>query len=367
MGKKVEVDLDSLGGDAEADEIFTDLAGGHDPLEREGGASGKDKTSKDEQPEDDFTDLRSNMFEEEDRDEDEDGEDEPAEIVAEIEAPAEIEEKDDPRDLELRQEKLRVIALEAGQLEEREFNIKAKKTEAEGVLTKIKDRLIKAKEDGDVNAEFAAQEDWAKARDVISQADRLLIDIESKRPELIQRINAIGFDSKTNSFIRQTKTPSAASAGAAPSKLATAFINKNAWYNDPKFARKAALIREIDKDMADQISAKTLKLDKEKPEYFAELARRFNAVSPGLVKGLDGKMVATGTVQRGSTARGAGVRPSAGARVASEITNPADIKLNAEDKANMGRFGMDWSNPKHRNQYLLEKRAQAKQAPRRRA
>jgi hypothetical protein len=70
------------------------------------------------------------------------------------------------------------------------------------------------------------------------------------------------------------------------SKLAPAFFKANPWIYDPVYVNARNRLGEIDRALSNEG-----KLDKDKPEYFAELTRRFNREWPGLVRGLDGKLV----------------------------------------------------------------------------
>lgn len=336
---------------------------------------GKDKTDKEDMDvEEIFTDLHGNFEPETDDDakiletidddegepllDDEAGEGEGEETQqGDADGTANLEDDapgPDPREIENRQLKLENIGLQAQQLDDREAFAKGKKGDAERTLESSTAAIKAAKEAGDTDAEMKAQKDYLDARDTIAKSDQALSFIEGARRGLRGELDKIGFDPKTNSF---KEGPEPAARGTALPDTTKKFLAANKWFNDPRFKTSADLMRSLDNDLAAEKKLKVCST-----EYYAELTTRFNRVKPGLARGLDGKLVATGARQRGTGQGQSSVSPSSGAR-----QRPVDvkgIKLDRSDLENMRTFQMDTSDPKQRAAYLREKRADAQRATR---
>jgi hypothetical protein len=347
-GKNGDKDDDTL--DQEPEEVFTDLRGRPDPVD------------------DDEVDTLETIDDEE-IDEDEtpaDPEPEPEpEPDAETEA-APVVEPDtsaaEEHDLQLRAKDLEMAGLQAQMLDQQEAFAKRAKTDAEKALTTSTARLKTAKESGNTDDEIAVEQEILNHRDTIRDADTRLAQLEQGRGLIRRRLAEIGYDPQTKELARRTPAkdtadPNTARKTAAQpqgkfSKLGPQFLKANAWMADAKYADDALVLRALDKKLLSEG-----KLDMHTPAYFTELAARFNRVRPGLVKGLDGKLVATGSRERGNgSGKGAGVTPSATGGRGTASEEGAD-RLDNSDLRNMKRFGLDPNSKKHRAAYLREKKS----------
>jgi hypothetical protein len=286
-----------------------------------------------------------------------------AAAAAEEEEEEEVEDKPaaaavsdfDPKDVQ-------IVLLETRNLEAREERVKSDKARAESDLLAAKAELERAKEAGETKAEIAAMEKFADAKTAHGNAVNALENIEGEKRGLAGRardlIAKAPKNEKGEAILDGSHRAATveAPAKAKGSKLIPKFQEKNPWFSDAKYAAQAATLRGIDAGMAAE-----KKLNKNDPAYFDELGRRFNKVYPGLYKGLDGKVIATGQRQRGSgtpvpgSGGGGGGNGGGGER-------GGKVKITREDLVQMPKFGMDPSNMKHRAIWLTEKRAQERGA-----
>jgi hypothetical protein len=255
----------------------------------------------------------------------------------------------DPRDYQLLQR-------EAENVELRKNTALEAKQRNEAALVNARARHTKAIEDGDSAAVTQATEDMQAARNGLDNANHALVVITGQANELIARAKPIlekigkGVPVAERGTIKQQAQPEAGS------RLAPSWLKVNPWFNDPKHAADVAILRGIDQAMAIE-----RKLDKNKPEWFQEMAARFNRIRPGLARGLDGKPIATGQRTAGRTGRNSVMPNNTVNRSVSE-KNPKNIKLDAADLEQMRTFKMDPSNMDHRRAWLSEKRAAARSA-----
>lgn len=360
MAKKVQLDDDK----DDAEEIFTDLRGNPDPVEADAldqldtPRRKKSKVQPDNEGEadPDFDDeddadplqMDADGDEEDAEPADEDEGDEPG---AEADEPV-IEEPqgEDPRDLALRQRTLDLLEERAQRLIEQEGIAKNAITVGEKAMLTATARLKTAKEAGDTDAEIAAMGDWTEARDSITKAKDALTMIERGRNVVRGDLDKIGFDAKSGRLMERTAAPAASTKLTAN---ATKFLSVNSkWLKDPKHKAQADLLFAIDGALGADPKWKDKKND---PAYFAELGRRFNRDNPGMVRGVDGKLIASAQRQRGA---GASTTGSVGVhRDASGNARGGKIKFEESDKRSMTKFGLDPTKRAHRAAWLREKSA----------
>lgn len=332
--------------DEGVDEVFTDLHGKPDPDLGGDGANLDDDPMAAAEAEADAEGDDEGDAEPGEGEGDEPGEGEEGE-GAEGAEPAAINEPEDTaaRD-ELRTAKLETIAAKAQSLDHREESATEIKARADRLRVSATAALKKAKEAGDTDAELEALNDLDDAKRAIERHPSILQSIENDRVALRGDLQKIGWNGKGFDDPEPTRT---AAPKGKPSKLAPTFMAANKWISDPKHKADAGVLYALD-----QAITAEKKINKDTPEYFAELTKRFNRARPGLVRGLDGKLVATGTRERGT--RGS-VMPGVGARRA---VDPKTIKLDNSDITMMRQFGQDPQNKKHRENWLREKRALAR-------
>ncbi len=354
----------------DADEIFTDLHGNPDPVDDKDLSvldeddlgqvpeSGKKKAEVDPDllvdDEDEDEDAAAAAAAAAAADEDDEGEDE----EDEEEAPADVGQASDfdPKDVQ-------IVLLETRNLEGRENTEKANKDRATADIAAAEAAMLKAKEDGDSKADVAATKAFAAATVALDKAEAELRGIEDEKRALASRarelLNKAPKNEKGEAILdgshRAAPTRTEAPAKPKGSKLVPKFVEKNAWFSDPKYAAQAATLRGIDAGLAAE-----KKLNKNDPAYWEEMGRRFNKVYPGLYKGLDGKVVATGQRQRGSGTPVPG--SGGGGGNANTGGSGGKVKLTREDLTQMPKFGMDPNNMEHRKIWLTEKRAQERAA-----
>lgn len=342
--KKDELDLLADAGDDE--EEFTDLHGNVDEAE-----DADDEASIDGLDElDEALNLKDGDKagdEEEDGPEDEETDEETVDADPE---PTDVREPETGPSLETLNARLETISTKAQLLETHEKAAKQAKIDADAALPKLKERWKAAKEAGDADAEFNANEEMLKASNTIRDADQRLTQIETGKGLLRQQLDEIGYDPATKSF----RMPEGQVRRAVPSKLAPAFLKANPWIakaqSDPRYKPYVSVLGALDRALAAEG-----KLDKNKPEYFAELGRRFNATKPGLIRGLDGKLVATGSRQRGNGAGSTGGLASAGATRSTNGGDAGSNKMTEADKKQMTIYGFNPKDKNHRANWLREK------------
>lgn len=347
------------------EEVFTDLHGTPDP--DKGGADTDIDTLDNaliEQPANNKT-----LDEELEVVDDEPVEEAPAEPEAPAAEPtpepppakaAEPEEVEyDPKDAYL-------LASKGQNLSLRKSHATAAETAAKATLERAKNAYLAAKESGDSKGEVAAWEEFADAKVSLARVTDELQNLAGEENALRSEFNALAAkapkDAQGNPIWdkKVVKRAAAPAPSGQPSKLVPQFLKSNPWFNDPKSAAKATVLRGLDQELASEG-----KIDKDTPAYWAELGRRFNRVYPGVYKGLDGKPIATGERRRGAGAGDGSAVPSAaggGSGTAPRTPNdPKSIRLTNDDIVQMGKFGME-DTPANRRAWLTEKRAMAQGA-----
>jgi hypothetical protein len=264
---------------------------------------------------------------------------------------------------------VQVIIAESTNLELRENTTKEVLERAKKDAADAKEAMAAAMEAGDTKAHVAAAEKFADAKGAFQTATAKLENIGSEKANLAARAKAIIAKAPKNDkgeavvdkVVFKPTTNAAPAREAAPkgSKLLPKFLEQNTWFNDPKKAGLKAVLVGIDTAMAAE-----KKLDKNSPEWFAEMGKRFNKLHPGVYKGLDGKLIATGTRQRGA---GTGIPGSGGGGGGAQQQQGGKIRLTSEDVQQMRVFNLDPDDKAVRRAWLNEKIASAKAESRRAA
>lgn len=352
---KVQADEDDV------EETFTDLRGNTDssPADdadvladlADGKSRRKSKIQADpKEDEDDSDPLLMDEGDEEGEadpeDEEEDEEEADEGEGAEVEEPEVLGE--DPRDRAIRQSRLDFLEERSQRLADQERSAKGAKDGAVKTMEAATKALKAAKEAGNTDAEIEAQQAYLDARDTITRADSALGLIEQNRDVVRGELAKIGFDFKTAQLAditpRVTQT-------AKLSPTAKKFLDANTkWIKDPKFKAKADVMFALDREMGGEAKWRDKKTS---PEYFAELGRRFNRVSPGIIRGLDGKLIASGVRQRGVGASN-GAMGSAGVS-RQDPNRGGKVKFEETDKREMKKFGLDPGKKTHRVAWMREK------------
>ncbi len=344
------------------EEIFTDL---------EGQTEGKDPPAPRDRestliPQGDKEKVDDADLEVSDEDDDEDGDgaavidpaDEEEEEIPEVEETRHVAPVDviDPRDVQ-------ILALEAKGLETTKGTLTDALKRAEEDMVAAEAAMLVAKEAGDTKGDIAATKAYAAAMTAQNTAKARLENLGGEEQALIRKAQALMAKAPVNPEtgkrdIHYRAPATAAVEKPAGSKLAPKFIKQNAaWFNNSKYAKQRERLHQIDKGLEaeGQLNINT-------PEYFAELAKRFNREHPGLVKGLDGKAIATGQRRRQAGATipngggGSGTPPAGSGGSAAN-----KVKLTNADLDQMKTFGLDSDDKKVRAQWLIEKRALARQ------
>lgn len=362
MAKKVQTDDND-----DVEEIFTDLRGNPDPspsdadvlndLSAKPARKSKVQADAEDQADpDDDDDSDPLMMDDVDEGEDPDPSEAADEEDEEAPAEEEIEEPtgEDPRDLQLRKARLDLLEERAQRFAEQANTAKSIKEQAARTMESATARIKAAKEAGNTDDEMAAQKDYLDARENITRADSAIGMIENGRALLKADLDKIGFDFKTGQLVERTTERT-----AAPAKLtgnAAKFIEANKkWMNDPKFKTKSDLLFQLDRDMGNDPKWKGLKA---KPEYFEELGKRFNRVAPGVARGLDGKLIATGSRQRGTGASaGTGSTGVSRDTTGRPLKEAGKVRFEESDKREMQKFGLDPGRKTHRAAWLREKQS----------
>lgn len=363
----------------EDDEIFTDLAGNPD----NGGdaddvllttdSKGSKKDAEENGDDDDLAIVdEADGAEGDEGGDDEDGEEagESGEGDAEEQAAAEDDSEPEilfnPADVQL-------IISESEKLELREATAKEKVETAKRDVADAQAAMEKAMEDGETKAHSAAMNKFADAKIALQTANNTLEQITATKGELATRARAAIAKAPKNEkgeaiIDKIVFKPRAGKAAAGQgqkgsgSKLLNKFLEQNPWFSDAKFAGKKAVLMGLDADLAAE-----KKLDKNSPEYFAELGRRFNKVHPGLYKNLDGKLLATGERKRGAGPGIPGGGGGGGGGAQNDNQPAGKIRLTSEDVKQMRIFGLDPNSKEVRRNWLDEKIRAAKAEKRGRA
>ena len=341
------------------EEVFTDLSGNADPgttgdeaeaLEHAlvtEGAANIEIPDVDLEVVDD--DELSGPNDDEDEDEDEEEEGDEDEGDGEVVNGADF----DPKDVQL-------LVKDAELLDEREKAAKTAVDQATANIAAAKSAMKTAKEAGDTDADIASTEAFSKATVALERANDALTQVTSAKAGLKTRAQELFAkapkDAEGKPILDGSVRTRAAGAQKVekPSKLVPKFVELNPWFNNKKFAKQADKLKAIDRGLA----AERPDLDKNTPEYFTELGKRFNREYPGLYKNLDGKPMATGQRRRGNGTPIPGGASGGGGGGAGPV-DANQVKLTNSDLGLMRQFGMDPDNKDHRRNFLAEKRAQA--------
>jgi hypothetical protein len=277
------------------------------------------------------------------------GEEPAAEEAAPAAAQAEGEIIFDPKDVQ-------IVVGEANALDAREAVAKRDEERFKAERDRLNADLEAAQDAGDSKKVVRLTNDLA---DLVANQRQNAVDLQTiahQRADVKARANALlaraPRDAAGNPVVDQVvrAQTKAAPAQQQGSKLTPQFLQHNKWFTDPKYASKAAVLRALDRDLSAEG-----KLDKDTPEYFVELGKRFNRLHPGIIKTTDGRAIATGTRTRGNGS-GAAPVPSGTSGVQRQPVNPKEVKLDNADLREMRRFGMDPAIPAHRRQWLFDKR-----------
>lgn len=240
------------------------------------------------------------------------------------------------------QRDVQLIRQRADSLQSKEGYVASQKENAQRLLESAKAALKTAKEDGETDAEIAANEQFFQARQLLQTA-------EAAEKEIANQKEALKSDAK-KLLDRRREIDSGGGQPQQPrggSKLFPKWQSHNKWFDDPKHSAKRIALAGIDAALTAEG-----KLDKDTPKYFEELGRRFNKLYPGVYRTVDGKQVATGKRQRRP---GPGVPGSAGTK---NLKKKRSIRLEASDRDTMEKFGMDPQNKEHLRRFLAEKKSQ---------
>jgi hypothetical protein len=256
----------------------------------------------------------------------------------------------DPKDAQ-------ILAGQAQNLDAREATAKSNADRAKADIEQLKADLEAAQEAGESKKVVNLIDKLADAKVAAANAAGDLQGLVRERQGLIQRAQSLlskaRKDAAGNPIMEIVRAEPKVQPARQGSQLFPKFLKQNPWFNDQKNADKVVALRGLDAALN-----KEGKLDKNSPEYFDELGRRFNRVYPGLYKTLDGKLIATGRRQR-NNGRGAAPVPSGGGGGGGGRVNVREIRLDNSDLAQMRKFGMDPQNKEHLRQWLSTKRADA--------
>lgn len=132
-----------------------------------------------------------------------------------------------------------------------------------------------------------------------------------------------------------------------PTPEAQKWLKVNEWFEKPGYEQVSEHVRKVDVNLSEE------GFDPNSPEYFAELNRRVKGRFPDApIKGL-GKQAARSRTQGKRSPVGA---PDKGAAPQRTQGRRGKVTLNAEDRENMRRFGLDPRDPEHAKIYAQEKR-----------
>lgn len=265
----------------------------------------------------------------------------------------------DPKDVQ-------IIIAQAQSLDFQEQTAKRDQERAKSDVEAANKALAAALEAGNTEANVAATNALADAKVAFVNAGQQLQNIAGNKANVAARAKELlgraPKDGAGNPIVDQVVHETVAPKAKGGSKLYPDFLKHNAWFNDPKHDSKRNILIGLDQDLS-----RDKKLDKNTPEYWAELGRRFNAVSPGLMKTPDGKMIATGQRQRRAGTGAPSGASSGPVGAAPPAESPNNIRLTSDDLKQMRVFGMDPSNMGARRQWLMSKREVAAQDARRAA
>lgn len=349
---------------SESLEIFTNLDGTPDVADREDSELSLDDTLLGEARR---RKGRGGIADEElevvgdDEDGDEDADDEAGAEDEDAEIPGDEAEEVvagasdfDPKDVQ-------ILVKDAEILDTKVANFTQLKERADADMKTAVARLKTAKEAGDTDGDIQATQDYAAAMNASQTAQNALdalgrdkMSLKARADDLFARApkDAAGKPDLTG---RAKATP-AAPAAPKPSKLIGKFKAANPWFGNSKYAAQQERLKQLDRGLA----AEGI-LNKDTPEYFVELGKRFNREHPGLYKTTEGKLIATGARRRGNGGRTGIVPNGGGSGGGGGPKVPANkIGLTKDDLDQMRRFKMDPENMEHRRQWLSTKRELAR-------
>lgn len=250
-----------------------------------------------------------------------------------------------------------ILVKDAEILDLKEKTAKSDKERAEADIKAATEAMETAQEAGDTKANIAATQKYTAATIALQTANNDAAAIATAKNALTNRAKALYAkapkDAEGNPILTGKPAPKTTTTAAAdkPSKLVPKFKAANPWFDNAKYAKQKERLIQLDRGLAAEGN-----LNKNTPEYFAELGKRFNREHPGLYKNLDGKPVATGERRRGNGQPIPGQGGAPGGR-GSEGQGGSKVKLTSADLSQMRQFGMDPDNMGHRRQWLTEKRS----------
>ena len=252
---------------------------------------------------------------------DTDGEDDlkqyPQKVRARIKREADLKEA-------AREEKER-LAAENAQLKKR-IAESVKKDRAAGItqlqaeVDKARDEIQSARYNNDIEAEEKARE---KQTSLIVKLERL--KTEAERAPADEEI-----DDTTDVTPKQTAAPQV-------SGETQKWLDRNKWFNDPKYKAQAAAVRGIDRDINKETGLKS-----NDPKYFVELDRRIKEAGVRVP-------VVRPQAHTPSVARGGGQQPN-GQRRGGTLT------ITRADQANMRIFGINPEDKDAVKEYLRNRK-----------
>jgi hypothetical protein len=209
-------------------------------------------------------------------------------------------------------------------------------------MKRLQRSIITAKEEGDVEAEFNAQQELS---DVKNRRDSIAHAAQS-RPELTP------YQSQMLLQHQQRQQSQGQTAPPKNAPLADQWKTQNPWFTQPenKIERQAFLTLSDAMDKAQEFDPNT-------PEYYAELNKRFARKFPGFtnLKSVGGK---PHIVRRRAPARSP-IAPAVSRRAVSAPASKGrsgPARLTQADLTNMEMFGLDPTDSRVRERWRLEKK-----------
>lgn len=138
---------------------------------------------------------------------------------------------------------------------------------------------------------------------------------------------------------------------------ANKWLQQNTWFDQPGYEEVSKHVRTVDGNLFEE------GYDPNSPAYFAELNRRVKARFPDAPVKANGKQPAR---TRTSGKRSPVAAPDKGSATPSRGNKRGKVTLNAEDRSNMRRFGLDPNNAEHAKIYAQEKRSSERREQRQR-
>ena len=238
------------------------------------------------------------------------------------------DERNDHADLLMQQEQMI-----KGQRQQQLQAVDNRLRELPDEITKIKNELKRAKEEGDTEAEVEALDHFYKLRNEAELAQLARNQLAQVVDEPIQR--------PQRAAVRQAPT-SGPTKMVPQNQLASEFIKRNPWIGQSRYANESARLQTIDQAMANE------GLDPTKPDYYREMDRRLRAHFPNLPR------QGAAAARPASKARSPVAAAPRGV-VASREDTPTRVRLTRDSIENMRRFQMNPKDPQVRAQYAREK------------